>query len=315
MPKTTGIHHITAIGGPTQETLDFYTADLGLRLVKTTVNFDDPGTYHLYFGDAVGQPGTILTFFPWAHAVHGQAGTGMVRATALAVPVSSMAYWMDRLSTAGAQEVEGPVHRFGEPVIRFRDPHGLMLEIVGIADAEARDGWAGSPVPTTHAIRGIRGATMALETTAPTAEVLTDLLGFEARGEENGRRRYQPEGSRVAIDLVMSERAARMGKGTVHHIAFRAADEDEQAVWQEALRERGFRVTDVRDRRYFKSIYFREPGGVLFEIATDGPGFLRDESEAELGTTLKLPPWLEDRRKTIERKLPAMRRDGPRAAK
>jgi len=313
MPQTTGIHHVTAIGGPAPETLDFYTADLGLRLVKTTVNFDDPGTYHLYFGDATGRPGTILTFFPWMHAVPGRAGAGMVQATAFAVPVSSIAYWMNRLWTTNAQEVEGPVRRFGESVIRFRDPHGLPLEIVGAGDMDADDGSAGGPVPAAHAIRGFRGATLALDAIAPTAEVLTDLLGLEASGEENGRYRYQSGDSGSIVDLVTSDQAARTGKGTVHHIAFRAADEDEQAVWQEKLRERGFRVTDVRDRQYFKSIYFREPGSVLFEIATDGPGFLRDESEDELGTALKLPPWLEDQRETIEQKLPAIRRDEFRA--
>jgi glyoxalase family protein len=315
MATTTGIHHITAIGGPAQETLDFYTAGLGLRLVKTTVNFDDPSTYHLYFGDATGQPGTILTFFPWVRAVLGRLGAGMVHASAFAVPMSSIAYWMDRLWTSGAQEVEGPTRRFGESVIRFRDPHGLPLEIVGTTDARARDRWTGSPVPAAHAIRGFHGATLALDAISPTAGVLTDLLGLEANGEEGGRQRYQSGASGQVIDLVTSNQAPRMGQGTVHHIAFRAVDEDEQAVWREELQKRGFRVTDVRDRQYFKSIYFREPGGVLFEIATDVPGFLRDESEAELGTTLTLPPWLEDQRETIERKLPPMRRDGAHAPK
>lgn len=315
MPTTTGIHHITAISGPPQETLDFYVGGLGLRLVKTTVNFDDPGTYHLYFGDATGQPGTILTFFPWAHAAPGQTGTGMVQATAFAVPAASIAYWMEQLTASGAQRVAEPVQRFGEPVIRFRDPHGLPLEVVGTSDAETQHGWTDGPVPAEHAIRGFHSATLALEAPGPTADVLADLLGLEFVKEDNGRHRFEGSGDcGHVIDLVTSGQSTRMGRGTVHHIAFRSKDEVEQAAWQEVLRDRGFRVTEVKDRQYFKSIYFREPGGVLFEIATDGPGFLRDESEAELGTTLKLPPWLEERRGAIEQKLPSIQRTPSRSA-
>lgn len=315
MPTTTGLHHITAISGPPQETLDFYVGGLGLRLVKTTVNFDDPGTYHLYFGDATGQPGTILTFFPWPHATPGQTGAGMVQATAFAIPPASIDYWAERLAATGAQRVAGPVQRFGEPVIRFRDPHGLPLEVIGTSDVEALDGWGNGPVPAEHAMRGFHSATLALEATGPTADVLTGLLGFDAVGEDDGRHRFQGSGDQgQRIDLVTSGQSTRLGKGTVHHVAFRAQAEAEQAAWQAALRDRGFRVTDVKDRQYFKSIYFREPGGVLFEIATDGPGFLRDESETELGTDLKLPPWLEERRDTIEQKLPALERMPSRPA-
>lgn len=316
MPTTTGIHHITAISGPPQETLDFYVDGLGLRLVKTTVNFDDPGTYHLYFGDATGQPGTILTFFPWTYATPGQTGAGMVQATAFAAPAASIDYWAERLPAVGAQRVAEPVQRFGEPVIRFRDPDGLPLDIVGTSRAETNAGWPGGPVPAAHALRGFHSATLGLESTGPTADVLTELLGFEVVGEEDGRRRFQGRGDRGhVIDLVLSGQSARLGTGTVHHIAFRARDDEEQARWHDALRDRGFRVTDVKDRQYFKSIYFREPGGVLFEVATDGPGFLRDESEAELGSTLQLPPWLEPRRDAIEQQLPSLRRTPPSRTK
>ena len=309
MPHTTGIHHITAIGGPPQETLDFYTQGLGLRLVKTTVNFDDPGTYHLYFGDATGQPGTILTFFPWTHAVTGQTGAGMVRATAFSIPEASVSYWTDRLPSTGAQQVAEPVERFGAPVIRFRDPHGLPLELVATPDASEFDGWAGGPVPAEHAVRAFHHVTLAVDAIAPTADVLMEVLGYEHVAEEDGRRRLQTNGKRArTIDLVTSGMAAQLGKGTVHHIAFRAESEEQQAAWQAALRDRGVHVTGVKDRQYFKSIYFREPGGVLFEIATDTPGFLRDESEDALGTALKLPPWMEDQREAIEKKLSPIRR-------
>jgi len=315
MPTTTGIHHITAISGPPQETLDFYVQGLGLRLVKTTVNFDDPGTYHLYFGDTTGRPGTILTFFPWTHAVAGQTGAGMVQATAFAIPEASLDYWTDRLSSIEAQQVAEPIERFGAPVIRFRDPHGLPLELVATPHANPHGGWSDGPVPAEHAPRAFDGATLAVESIGPTADVLTGLLGYEFAAGDEGRHRFTADGDRArTIDLVTSQMATRLGAGTVHHIAFRAQDLDEQAVWQAALREHGFYVTDVKDRQYFQSIYFREPGGVLFEIATDAPGFLRDETEEALGTALKLPPWMDDQRAAIESKLPAIQRRSPGTA-
>lgn len=309
MPSTPGIHHITAISGLPQETLDFYAQGLGLRLVKTTVNFDDPGTYHLYFGDATGQPGTILTFFPWTHAAAGQTGASMVHATAFTIPNNSMGYWTERLSSLNARQVAAPIERFGAPVVRFRDPHGLPLELVATSEASQSDGWTDGPVPLEHTIRAFHGATLAVDSIGPTAEVLMDLLGYNRVAEEDGRHRLQADGKRArTIDLVTSGMATRLGKGTVHHIAFRARDEKEQAVWQAELRDRGFHVTEVKDRQYFKSIYFREPGGVLFEIATDAPGFLRDESEEALGMALKLPPWLEAQREGIDSRLPPLRR-------
>ncbi len=300
-----GIHHITAIAGPAQENLDFYAEGLGLRLVKTTVNFDDPGTYHFYFGDAVGRPGSILTFFPWAHAAPGQTAAGTVSATAFAVPDGALAFWGERLEAIGARRVTEPVERFGVPVLRFRDPHGLPLELVATTEAGERGAWTTNAVGAPHAIRGFHSATLALRDVGPTAELLTDVFGFAAVGEEDGRYRFAGDGEwGHLVDLVASDRAARMGAGAVHHIAFRARDDEEQKAWQARLRARGFHVTEVKDRQYFKSIYFREPGGVLFEIATDAPGFLRDEAEEELGRELKLPPWLEVRRAEIERRLP-----------
>lgn len=306
-----GIHHVTSIATDPQRNIDFYTGLLGLRLVKITVNFDVPGSYHLYYGDEVGTPGTVLTIFPWPRMPRRQPGTGQVVVTAFAIPPGSIGYWVDRLTRRGLS-VERPAARDDEEVIPFADHDGLQYELVARADGPARSVWAGGPVPEEHAIRGFHGVTLWESALEPTASLLTDLMGFRLVSEESDRLRYEVgEGaSRAVIDVVSRPSAPRGidGAGTVHHIAWRTRDEAAQHAWSERLTAAGFGVTPVRDRNYFKSIYFREPGGVLFEIATDGPGFAVDEPVAELGTSLKLPPWYEPRRAEIERSLPPLER-------
>ncbi len=303
-----GLHHVSAIAGPPQPNLDFYTGLLGMRLVKQTVNFDDPGTYHLYYGDDTGRPGTTMTFFPWPDAFQGKAGIGMVQATALSVPGGSLDFWMGRFADA-AYDFEAPTERFGQVVLPLQDPDRLPIELV--ADAGANG--AGRPegaIPAEHAIRSFHSVTLGIEDPAPVARFLTDVFGYEEVGEEDGRRRVRSGGNRAAVvDLVHVETPGRMSKGAVHHVAFRAANEEEQFQWRERLVSLGIEVTEVKNRHYFRSIYFRDEtrtGGVLFEVATDNPGFLVDESEEALGTTLKLPPWLEPRRERIERRLIAL---------
>ena len=300
-PPLAGLHHVSAIAGPPQANVDFYAGVLGLRLVKQTVNFDDPGTYHLYYGDAIGSPGTAMTFFPWANAVPGRAGAGMTSATAFSVPPNALDFWMGRFADR-ALDFDAPTARFGEAVLPFADPDGLPLELV------AHDAAPGESASDAHAIRGFHSVTLALADPTRTARVLTDVFGWEERSEEDGRLRFRSPGDGPAsvVDLVRTDERGRPGAGTVHHIAFRARDDDEQRAWRDALRTAGLHPTEVKDRQYFRSIYFREPCGVLFEIATDGPGFTTDESPADLGTALKLPPWLEARRDAIAQRLPPL---------
>jgi len=297
--RSAGIHHITAIAGDPQRNLDFYTEALGLRLVKRTVNFDDPGSYHFYFGDNIGTPGTIMTFFPWPGARRGARGSGQVTTVSFAVPQNSMAFWKERLRANHviAEEIEG---RFGSNALRFLDPDGLQLELVASANEESS---------SERAIRGFAAPTLEVKNTEKTEKLLTENLGFEFVAEENNRRRFRGSGSNASaeIDLVSSEAGfGQIAAGTVHHIAFRAADDDEQRKVREQLVARGLNVTPVIDRQYFHSIYFREPNGILFEIATDGPGFLIDEPRDALGETLKLPPIYESKRNEIERVLPTI---------
>lgn len=297
--RSAGIHHITAIAGDPQRNLDFYTEALGLRLVKRTVNFDDPGSYHFYFGDNIGTPGTIMTFFPWPGARRGARGSGQVTTVSFAVPRNSMAFWKERLRATHviAEEIEG---RFGCNALRFLDPDGLQLELVASANEESS---------SERAIRGFAAPTLEVRNPEKTEKLLTEILGFEFVAEENNRRRFRGSGSNASaeIDLVSSEAGfGQIAAGTVHHIAFRAPDEDEQLKVREQLVARGLNVTPVIDRQYFHSIYFREPNGILFEIATDGPGFLIDEPPDALGETLKLPPIYESKRNEIERVLPAI---------
>lgn len=305
----TGLHHVTAFSGPIARNLDFHSRVLGLRLVKKTVNFDDPGTYHLYYGDEAGHPGSILTFFPIPHAAPGRVGIGETQETAFRVPRASLGWWTHRLVEKGVRH-EALVQVFGEPTLRFRDPDGMMLALVGVDDAEAAPGWTGGEVPAEHAIRGLHGVTLLLAEAEGTAAILTGVLGFQEAGREGSLTRYSGNtvsGRHVTLRAVGSFLPGRQGAGSVHHIAFRAADDAAQEAMAAALRDRhGLGVTEQRDRQYFRSVYFREPGGVLFEIATDSPGFAVDEPEATLGQALKLPPGLERHRAEIEAVLPAV---------
>jgi glyoxalase family protein len=306
---THGIHHVTAIAGPARRNLDFYTRVLGLRLVKKTVNFDDPGTYHFYYGDETGQPGTILTFFPWEHVAPGRIGVGQTQETAFRVPLGSIGYWAQRFIETGVKH-QALVRRFGEPVLAFEDPDGMALALVGVAGAESEPAWTGAGVPAEHAIRGFHSVTLLLRDAAPTGAILTDVFGFAEAGREGALVRFQAGGGPggiVQIRAVGDFLPGRQGGGSVHHVAFRAAEDAAQFAMMRTLAENhGLRTTEQVDRNYFRSLYFREPGGVLFEIATDIPGFAVDEPVASLGRTLKLPPQYEPRRKAIEAALPSL---------
>jgi len=306
--RSAGIHHITGIAGSPRRNVEFYTRVLGLRLVKRTVNFDDPSTWHLYYGDEIGAPGTALTFFIWDNLPAGRPGMSQAVETAFAVPESSIGYWAARLVEKGVPH-DAPERRFGEPVIGLRDPNGLRLELVGSRAAAAEPGWAGAEIPAEHAIRGFFGVTLWLENPAATAEVLAEVLGFVAKASEDSRQRFAapgPLGAHVDLRTVPPAFAGSLGPGTLHHVAFRAAGDADQAAMRDAARRRGLRPTDQIDRRYFRSVYFREPGGVLFEIATDDPGFTLDEPKTSLGAALKLPPWYEANRAEITQALPPL---------
>ena len=305
--RTAGVHHVTAIAGDPQRNLDFYEGILGLRLVKKTVNFDDPGTYHLYYGDEIGHPGTIMTFFPWADAPRGRIGAGQLTVTSFSVPRDSLGYWTERLVENGVR-FEKPKGRFGETVLTFKDPDALRVELV-VAD-DGREGWADGPVPVERSVRGFHHVTLTTENPERTAGLMADVLGFRRVDEAEGRSRYVAgdggPGSFVDIANGAGFPRGSMGVGTVHHVAFRAKDDEEQLEVREAVAALGYDVTPVLDRNYFRSIYFREPGGVLFEIATDAPGFIYDEAKEQLGTELKLPPQYESSRERLERTLPPL---------
>jgi glyoxalase family protein len=303
-----GIHHVTAISGRASRNLEFYTRVLGLRFVKKTVNFDDPGTYHLYYGDEQGHPGTILTFFPWEHAAAGRNGDGLTEETAFRVPAASMGYWTHRFIEHGVAH-EAPEKRFGDGVLAFTDPDGMKLALIGAADA-GEPAWSAG-IPAEHAIRGFHGVTLMLAEAARTGAILTDVLGFKETAREGSFIRYRsPDdvpGNTVTIRQTGGFLPGRLGRGSVHHIAFRASDDAEQAAMARKLVEaHGMHPTQQLDRQYFRSVYFREPGGILFEIATDQPGFAVDEPVATLGRDLKLPPFLEARRAEIEAALPPL---------
>jgi glyoxalase family protein len=307
--RIAGIHHVTAIAGDPQENVDFYARVLGLRLVKKTVNFDDPGTYHLYYGDAAGNPGTIMTFFAWPGATRGTPGTGQVTATSFAIPEDSLGYWTERLVERGVR-FGRPERRFDETVLAFADPDGLALELVARSGSGAGgvEPWVGSAVPPEHAIRSVSGVTLSEESEGVTGGLLADFLGFETIGEgDGGRVRYAAGGGFADVLERPGVPMGRIAVGTVHHVAWRAPDEETQRKWREEVAGRGFNVTPILDRSYFRSIYFREPGGVLFEIATDPPGFAVDEDPEHLGESLKLPPWLEGDRDRIEEVLRPIR--------
>lgn len=305
-----GIHHVTAIAREPQRNLDFYAGTLGMRLVKLTINYDDPGTYHLYYGDDLGRPGSLLTFFPWTAGRPGRQGTGQTNGVGLAVPPASLGFWIERLLSRGVK-YEGPTRRFEEQVLAFADPDGLLLELIATPRVNQVQGWRDGPVPAEHAVRGVHAITIWEDGDAGSAEFLTRTMGFRAKGEEENRLRFESgqDGLGTVVDLRRAPGFWRGtdGVGTVHHVAFRAADDAEQQARHEEIRRLGVGVTGVRDRNYFRSIYFREPGGVLFEIATDGPGFTVDERPEELGTTLRLPPQYEPMRDRLERSLPPLR--------
>jgi glyoxalase family protein len=315
---------MTAVPGPTtsprsydpQANVDFYSGVLGLRLVKRTVNFDDPSTYHLYFGDRAGRPGTLVTFFPWPGAPHGRHGVGQAVATAFAVPVGSLAFWGDRLTVAGIAVGE-PVTRFGEEVLTLDDRDGLRLELVERAGDAPDAAWEGGDVPAEHAIRGLAGITLTERSVGATEALLVSTLGFRRVGRDGMRTRLEAAGREpgAVVELVEEPDGAPGARSRpVHHVAFRARDDADQQAWRAGLLGSGLAVSPVKDRNYFRSIYFREPGGVLFEIATDPPGFAIDEP-AELGGALMLPPWLEPRRGALEAALPPLStRPGRRAA-
>ena len=301
-----GLHHVTAIASDPQRNLDFYTQVLGLRLVKRTINFDDPGTYHFYFGDFAGSPGTILTFFPWPNVQRGSKGLGETSATAFSVPVDALGFWKARLTTLDVK-IELEEERFGDRVLGFSDPDGMRLEIVGHSDCGDVPQGGQADAPSEHSIRGFFGVTLCESDVAVTGSIL-ETMGFQRSRELGDRFRFSAEGNAHGRHIDILHRpeltASYSGAGTVHHIAFRARDDNAQLAWREQIRTLSIEVTPVLDRTYFHSIYFREPGGVLFEIATDPPGFTVDEPLESLGERLQVPTWLESRRTIIMSILP-----------
>lgn len=310
MSSVLGIHHVTAIAGEPQRNIDFYAGLLGLRLVKRTVNFDDPGTYHLYYGDETGRPGSLMTFFPWPGARLGRQGTGQASVTAFSIPRSSIGYWVERLVRSSLR-FDGPARRMHEQVISLRDPDGLLLELVADERGDPRTPWSLGPVPAEHAIRGFHSVTLWTDGRGPTERALIETLGFAPVADEEGRKRFAlgdgRPGQLIDVKDVPGFWKGVVAVGTVHHVAFRAEDDAHQDALAAQVRAAGLGITERIDRTYFHSTYFNEPGGVLFEIATDGPGFLIDESVEHLGETLLLPPWLESRRGSIEGALPPLR--------
>jgi glyoxalase family protein len=306
MSIITGLHHVTINSGDPQENLDFYVGVLGMRLVKKTVNQDAPETYHLFYADGTGTPGTELTFFPWRGMPKGRAGTGATSEVSLAVPTGSLQYWGERLAAQGVASMARSV-RFGEPTLTFEDPHGVALALVETSDAREFTPWTDSPVRAEFQVRGLHAVRLVEASLEPTEGFLVRGLGFELVAEEDGWRRYAVMGGGsgrvVDVRVLPDSRRAISGVGSVHHVAFRVADDDAQQRAQAQVRFAGGRTTEVIDRFWFRSIYFREPGGALFEIATDGPGFTIDEDVSALGEQLILPPFLEPHRAEIERVL------------
>ncbi|WP_062012876.1 ring-cleaving dioxygenase [Aureimonas sp. AU4] len=313
-----GLHHVTAIARSAARNVDFYTRVLGLRLVKRTVNFDDPSTHHLYYGDGAGAPGTVLTFFPWENAAPGRLGVGETQETVFRVPEGSIGYWTHRFLEKGVEH-QAIVRRFGETVLSFQDGDGMRMALVAVPGAERETGWSDGAVPPEHAIRGFHSVSLLLEEVGATGAILTDVFGFREIGREGSTTRFAvPDlgvGGVVDIRAVGGFLKPRPGAGSVHHIAFRAADDAAEAAMVQRLAENhGLTTTEQKDRNYFRSVYFREPGHVLFEIATDIPGFAVDEPLESLGTSLKLPAPYEAHRAAIEAVLPDLGLGERRAA-
>lgn len=304
-PATPGIHHVTVIGSDPSQNRAFYTETLGMRLVKRSVNQDDTSVYHLFYGDYRGAPGTSMTFFPYVNARPGEIGTGQVSTTGFLIPRTSIEYWTGRLADHNI-DFEGPFNRFEDTVIAFEDPDGTQLELVGrddVPDGNPPEG----PVPEEHAIRGFAGVTLLLQDANRTADLI-ESMGFTPAGTANNRQRFVaagPLGKVVDIIEAPDRRHGRQGAGTVHHVAFQTT-EDDQPAWQDFLSNRGLRPTQLIDRKWFKSVYVREHGGVLFEFATEEPGYTVDEPLESLGEQLVLPEWFEDQREQIEASLPEL---------
>jgi glyoxalase family protein len=312
-PHLLGLHHVTAICGEPQRNIDFYSGVLGLRLVKVTVNFDDPESYHFYYGNGIGSPGTIMTFFAWPGAMGGQLGAGQIASVGFTVPPDALPFWQSWLADHGVA-FRGPIRRFEESVLRVTDPDGLEVEIVAHPLGAERIGWTHSDIPPESGIRGLHGVTLWEGSTAATTAFLNGVLDFAETAREEERIRYSPtDGPGALVDLLPSPvpSAGVVAVGTTHHVAWRIADDDAQLAWRRHLLREETHVTQVLDRQYFHSIYFHEPGGVLFEIATDPPGFTLDEAPEALGTSLKLPPWLEESRSAVEVALPTIHFPSP----
>jgi glyoxalase family protein len=313
MTTPTGLHHVTAIASDPQTNIDFYAGLLGLRLIKKTVNFDDPSAYHLYYGDETGTPGTIITFFYWpGNGIRGRVGPGQMTRISFSAAPTSLDYWLRRLTSHGLSAQR--VTRFGEDVITFSDPDGIPLEIVAVAQ-DARQGWTGGALPPEHALRGMHTAELAVGVAGPTEDVLTRTMNYRLVRREGDRARFEAGsgGSGAFVDLLTDNHRARGtgGAGTIHHIAWRVPDDKSELAMQEKLNRAGLGVSPVRDRNYFRSIYYREPNGILFEVATDSPGFAIDEPLASLGLSLKLPAEFERSRREIETFLPPLREARP----
>ena len=307
MEPIKGLHHVTAVARDPQRNIDFYRNVLGQRFVKRTVNFDSPDTYHFYFGDEAGSPGSILTFFAWPNMRRGIRGNGETNALAYNVPAGSLGFWQEHLKQNGI--TPKPIEkRFGEDVLAFDDPDSMRVELVETASAAPVRFWEAGPIPQAYALQGFHSVTLWLDEVEPTADLLTKNMGYRAAGNESDRYRFVGDSnvSGPIVDIVHrpGKTPAGFGAGSIHHIAFRVPTDEKQLEYQNSIRAAGFRVTEVMDRSYFHSIYFRELGGVLFEIATDTPGFALDEPVESLGESLKLPEWFEPNRVAIEQSLP-----------
>jgi glyoxalase family protein len=306
-PEVRGIHHVTAIAGDPQQNLNFYSGVLGLKFIKKTVNFDDPHTYHFYFGNETGNPGTILTFFPWtAEASKGKKGVGQLTTISFSIPPQAMEFWIERFHKLNIKYT-GPFKRFNDDLILFEDPDGVELELI-TSLRDNRHQFENSDIPKNFSIRGFHSVTLSEERSNRTLELMISILGFRKVSEEDNRFRIESGsgGPGTYVDILVNPNMlpGRMGVGVVHHVAWRAKDDEIQVALQAKLIDESYNVTPVIDRNYFHSIYFKEPGNILFEIATDPPGFMTDESKENLGTSLMLPPWFESRREEIEKALP-----------